>query len=160
MTGGVPLSEPRGGVPGGVRTVSREPVRDKRFARSTDFRFGACWPSIAFLLICTSGWVVKLRLGGSRSAVLRPVGRSCNCRVASAVAGRLSGLAELSLFPERLEELFLDLKTPLMRPTGDGDLLLDWEAGGARPARFGDPEGSSSPRGSVVDVSSEGRDPW
>lgn len=74
----------------------------------------------------------------------------------SAIVGRLSGL-EVPLPPPRsLEELFLDLKTPLSRPTGEGDLLLDCDTGGASPKGSVDPEGSRSPRLSVVDEYCEG----
>lgn len=73
----------------------------------------------------------------------------------SALAGRLSGLELLLPRADSLEELFLDLKTPLSRPTGEGDLLLDCEAGGASPEGRVDPEGSGSPKLSVVEESSE-----
>lgn len=77
-----------------------------------------------------------------------------------AVAGRLSGLEEPLSPPESLEGLFLDLKTPLRRSTGEVDLLLDCETGGARPEVSVDPEGSSSRRVSVVDEYCEGSEPW
>lgn len=52
----------------------------------------------------------------------------------SAVAGRLSGLVLALLPPDIFVKLFLDLKALLIRPTGDGDLLLEREVGGASPA--------------------------
>lgn len=80
--------------------------------------------------------------------------------LASAVAGRLSGLLDALLPVVDFVKLALDLRRPLIRcPTGEGDLLLEREVGGARLSGLGDPDGSSSSRYSVVDVSSEGRKP-
>lgn len=74
-----------------------------------------------------------------------------------AVLGRLSGLEEPLPPPESLEELFLDLKTPLRRPTGEVDLLVDCDKGGASPEGSVDPEGPEFPKLSVVDDCSEPR---
>lgn len=79
---------------------------------------------------------------------------------ASAVAGRLSGLLDALLLACDFVKLVLDLSRPLIRPTGEGDLLLEREVGGARLFGLGDPDGSRSSSCSVVNISSEGREPW
>lgn len=66
------------------------------------------------------------------------------------LVGRLSELELRLPRADSLEELFLDLNTSLSRPTGEGDLLLDCDTGGASPEACVDPEGSGSPKLSVV----------
>lgn len=100
--------------------------------------------------------VVESRAGGtSKTRLARSLGG-----LASAVPGRLSGLLDGLLPAGDLVKLVLDLRRPLIRPTGEGDLLLEREAGGASLFGLGDPDGSGSSRRSVVGVSSEGREPW
>lgn len=103
-----------------------------------------------------SGAVVESCAGGSSGAgfVVEAVGG-----LESAVAGRRSGLLDALLPVGDLVKLGLDLRRPLIRPTGEGDLLLEREVGGARLFVLDDPDGSGSSKCSVVDSSSEGREP-
>lgn len=93
--------------------------------------------------------------GSSGAGVVEAVGG-----LESAIAGgRRSGLLDALLPVCDFVKLGFDLRRPLIRPTGEGDLLLEREVGGARLFGLGDPDGSGSSNCSVVDSSSEGREP-
>lgn len=128
---GVPLSEAEGGVPGGV-LVSMDAARGRarRLIRSVGPRF-CSWASSISFFEPSSASVTDVSFGGSGTAILRPSLKSVD-RCESDVAGRLSGLS--LPVPDCFDRLFLDLKALLIRPTGEGDLLLEREVGGASPA--------------------------
>lgn len=130
---GVPLSEVARGVAGGVLTSTESArARERRLTRSVGPRFCSCVSSTTSREP-KSASVVASSLGGSGIAVLESSLKSVD-RWESERAGRLSGLEVSLLAPESLDKLFLDLKALLIRPTGEGDLLLEREVGGASPA--------------------------
>lgn len=131
---GVPCSEALGGVPGGV-LVSMESARplDWRATRSV---CAGLWSGVSFMAFFEepSDSIADDSWAGSGTAMLRPSLNSVECRD-SKVSGSLSELSLLA--PEcfdSFDRLLLDLKALLIRPTGEGDLLLEREFGGASPA--------------------------
>lgn len=141
---GVPLSDAVGGVPGGVLVSMRDGGLERRRKRWVGPWFCSL-VSVTASFVSDSDSVVESRVRGSskivcfRSLVDSAVGFE------PAVAGRLSGLLDGLLPPPDLEKLVLDLRRPLIRPTGEGERLLEREVGGTRLAEFSDPEGSASP---------------
>lgn len=147
---GVPLSDAAGGVAGGV-PVSRDLGLDWRRTRSVEPFFCSLVSAIAFFASIPGSIEDSCAGGSSGTGLVETLGG-----LESAVAGRLSGLLDALLPACDLVKLVLDLRRPLNRPTGEGDLLLEREAGGARLFGLGDPDGSDSSWCSVVDGSSEG----
>lgn len=142
---GVPLSDAAVGVVGGVRdSGSNDLGLDWRRNRSVEPFFCTLVSTIAFLESIAGSVEGSCAGGSSRTGFVKTLGG-----LESAVAGRLSGLLEALLPVCDLVKLVLDLRRPLNRPPGEGDLLLR-EAGGARLFRLADPDGSESSKFSVV----------
>lgn len=155
---GVLLSAAAGGVAGGV-PVSSDLGLDWRRILSAE-PLSCCFVSITAFFGLLAALVVGSSTVGFCAGGSSGVGFvEALAGLVSAVAGRLSGLLDALLPVCGFVKLRLDLRRPLIRPAGEGDLLLEREVGGARLFGLGDPDGSGSSKCSVVDMSSEGREP-